>query len=182
MTTGVIQGRDELAQSFRPNGDPPPYAHGNWDIDFIKGNVQSLTVPVQAARPDAIVVFTALDMAATALSHGPTPSGFAIQGHIEGTEILRWRNTTTEFSCQGVIRREHTPNKRNDGQAMLSVVAQCVDIPPEISTRRDRLVESRSAISVAAASRPDMAAIGTPGPGCTLPPARYRPGTGLRAE
>ena len=30
---------------------------------------------------------------------------------------------------------------------------------------------------MAAASWPDMAAIGTPGPGCTLPPARYRPGT-----
>lgn len=24
-----------------------------------------------------------------------------------------------------------------------------------------------------------MAAIGTPGPGCTLPPARYRPGSAL---
>ena len=36
-------------------------------------------------------------------------------------------------------------------------------------------------MSVAAAICPDMAAIGTPGPGCTLPPARYRPGIGLRA-
>ena len=65
---------------------------------------------------------------------------------------------------------------------MLTIVAQGIDIPPEITTRRDFLVKPRSAISVAAANRPDMAAIGTPGPGCTLPPAVYRPGILLRAE
>ena len=32
----------------------------------------------------------------------------------------------------------------------------------------------------AAANRPEVAAIGTPGPGCVLPPARYRPGIALR--
>jgi hypothetical protein len=65
---------------------------------------------------------------------------------------------------------------------MEPVVAEGVDVPPEITTLCDRLVESRCAISVAAAKRPDMAAIGTPGPGCTLPPARYRPGSALVAE
>ena len=79
----------------------------------------------------------------------------------------------------GVVRREDAADKGNDAQAVLAVVAECVDIPPEITTRRHRLVESRCAIKVAAARRPDMAAIGTPGPGCTLPPARYRPGSAL---
>jgi hypothetical protein len=64
---------------------------------------------------------------------------------------------------------------------MLAVIAERIDIPPEITTRRDRLVESRCAISVAAASWPDIAAIGTPGPGCTLPPARNSPGIRLFA-
>ena len=32
----------------------------------------------------------------------------------------------------------------------------------------------------AAARRPEVAAIGTPGPGCVLPPARYSPGSRLR--
>jgi hypothetical protein len=63
-----------------------------------------------------------------------------------------------------------------------AVVAEGVDIPPEITTRRDRLVEARCPSSVSAASRPDIAAIGTPGPGCTLPPARYRPGNALADE
>ena len=60
---------------------------------------------------------------------------------------------------------------------MAAVVADGVDVPPEISARRDRLVEPRCAISAAAANWPESAAIGTPGPGCTPPPARYRPGT-----
>ena len=37
------------------------------------------------------------------------------------------------------------------------------------------------AIRASAAKRPDNVAIGTPGPGCTLPPARKRPGTGVVA-
>jgi hypothetical protein len=34
------------------------------------------------------------------------------------------------------------------------------------------LVEARLAITASAARCPDKAAIGTPGPGCTLPPAK----------
>jgi hypothetical protein len=64
---------------------------------------------------------------------------------------------------------------------MAAVVADRIDVPPAISTRLDRRVEPRCAISVAAASRPDIAAIGTPGPGCTMPPARYSPGIGVAA-
>ena len=60
---------------------------------------------------------------------------------------------------------------------MQAVVTQCVKVPPEVAARGDNLVKPRLAIRAAAARRPDMAAIGTPGPGCTLPPARYRPGT-----
>ena len=79
--------------------------------------------------------------------------------------------------AQRVVRREDAADEGDDRQAVPAVVAEGVDVPPEIATRRDRLVESRCAISVSAASRPDIAAIGTPGPGCTLPPARYRPGS-----
>ena len=75
-----------------------------------------------------------------------------------------------------VVGREHAADERDQGQAVPAVVGEGVDVPPEIATARDRLVESRLAISAAAASRPDIAAIGTPGPGCTLPPARNSPG------
>ena len=86
-------------------------------------------------------------------------------------------------ACQraAVIRREHAADEGDDGQAIVAAIAQRIDIPPEICTRFDRLVEPRCAISVAAASCPDIAAIGTPGPGCTLPPAAYKPGIRVRA-
>ena len=38
-----------------------------------------------------------------------------------------------------------------------------------------------SSSTAAAASLPDSVAIGTPAPGCALPPARYRPGRRVRA-
>ena len=58
----------------------------------------------------------------------------------------------------------------------MATVTQCVNIPPEVATRWDRLIETRCAIVAAAASLPDIAAMGTPGPGCTLPPAKIKPG------
>ena len=76
-----------------------------------------------------------------------------------------------------VVRRKDTANEGDDGNAMLTAVTQPIDIPPEITTRLDELIESRCAIRVAAASRPESAAIGTPAPGCTLPPARNSPGS-----
>jgi hypothetical protein len=79
----------------------------------------------------------------------------------------------------GVVRREDAADEGDDAQSVVAVVADGVDVPPEIAAGRDRLVESRCASSVAAALCPDSAAIGTPGPGCTPPPARYRPGTRL---
>ncbi len=84
-------------------------------------------------------------------------------------------------SCPSVIRREHTADKGDDGQAELAAVTQCVNIPPEVATRWDRLIEARCAIVAAAASLPDIAAMGTPGPGCTLPPAKIKPGIEVAA-
>ena len=47
-----------------------------------------------------------------------------------------------------------------------------VDVPPGVAVGRDGQVEARSARIAAAACRPESAAIGMPGPGCTPPPAR----------
>jgi hypothetical protein len=57
---------------------------------------------------------------------------------------------------------------------MLAIVAKPIDVPPKVIARIYRLIELRRAIKAATACRPDKAAIGTPGPGWTLPPARKR--------
>jgi hypothetical protein len=71
-----------------------------------------------------------------------------------------------------VIRGEDASDETNDREAELSVIRDRIDIPPGIAARRNRAVESRSFSKVAAASRPDKAAIGTPAPGWVLPPAQ----------
>ena len=71
-----------------------------------------------------------------------------------------------------VVRRKHAADEGDQRQPTRAVIAQRIDIPPDIAVRRRGYREVRSAISAAAASRPDSTAIGTPGPGCTLPPAR----------
>jgi hypothetical protein len=73
---------------------------------------------------------------------------------------------------EGVVGREDTAQEGDQRNAVLAVLTQRIDIPPDIAVQRDLAVESRSAISADAASRPESAAIGTPGPGWVLPPAR----------
>ena len=80
----------------------------------------------------------------------------------------------------GVVGREHAAEERDQRDAVRAVVAERVDIPPDIAAVRRGYREVRSCSRLAAASRPDSTAIGTPGPGCTLPPARYSPGSALR--
>ena len=120
---------------------------------------------MQTAWPNLIVVRAALDVLTPPLSHGPTLAAFAIQRHIQGAEIIRICHTSIKAPSECVIRRKNTAYKSDDGQTIFAIITQRIDIPPEITTRWDLLVKPRSAISVAAAKRPDMAAIGTPGPG-----------------
>ncbi len=97
-------------------------------------------------------------------------AGLAIQRHVERTVIFRIG--TSPAAPEGIVGREHTADKADDGEAMLAVIAQRIDIPPAVATGRNRRIEARDAIRLSAARRPESAAIGTPGPGCTLPPAR----------
>ena len=102
-------------------------------------------------------------------------AGSTVEGDVDGAVVER-----VATAGPGVVGREHAAQHGDDGKAMATVVAQRVDVPPEVAARRDRPVEPRSASSAAAAIRPERAVIGTPGPGCTLPPARYRPGIRVR--
>ena len=62
--------------------------------------------------------------------------------------------------------------KPTEADLTAAIVAQAVDIPPSVATLWDALVEARNAIRLSTARRPESIAIGTPGPGCTLPPVR----------
>ena len=94
----------------------------------------------------------------------------AIERHVQRAEILRLASAPA--SRARVIGREHAAHEADDGEAMAAIVAQAVEIPPTVAALRDRSIEARNASRLSAARRPESIAIGTPGPGCTLPPAR----------
>ncbi len=105
----------------------------------------------------------------TTLRHGPAVL-WSIKRNIHRTKIFRI--TQALAPRPRIVRRKYTTDKSNDRQAVLSIITLRVEIPPAISTSGNYLVKARSCNSASAARMPESAAIGTPGPGCTLPPAR----------
>ena len=106
-----------------------------------------------------------------ALGHGPAFSCPAIERHVDGAEVFGICCSAAAARPR-IIGREHAAHEGDDGERVAAALAYGVDIPPGITTARGLDGEARSSIIVAAASQPEIAAIGTPGPGCTLPPAR----------
>src|SRR5512140_692807 len=94
-----------------------------------------------------------------------------IEGNIECAVIVWIGNS--RLPRAEVVRGKDTADECDQHQRLSAVVAQSIEVPPRVARRLDRRVEDRSSRRLAAARRPDRAAIGTPGPGCTLPPARY---------
>ena len=82
-----------------------------------------------------------------------------------------------DIHCAGVERvRASGPaapeGDGDDGGALSPVVAGRIETPAGGAAGRNGAVEARSAITLSAACRPESAAMGTPEPGCTPPPAR----------
>jgi len=119
----VVEWRDKIAKPFRPDGDTTVNFHGDRDIDFINVNGERLTVPVQTAGANLVMLGVARNVRSTALCHGPTLAAFAIQRHIQSAMVFSLGNTASAAACQGVVGREHTAHKGNDGKAVFAVVA-----------------------------------------------------------
>lgn len=114
--------------------------------------------------------------------HRPEMTWRTVKGHVHCAIVFGVDLLALTLKSPSVIRRKDTADKSNDAQRILAVVAQGVYVPPKVAASRYGLVEPRYAITVSAANRPERAAMGTPGPGWTLPPARKRPGTRLVEE
>ena len=123
MQALVVEWRDKMAKPFRPDCDSAAHAHGDRHIDFINVNGERLTIPVQTAGANLVMRCVARNMGSASFCHGPALAAFAIKRHIQSTMVFRIGNTTFAASCPGVIRREHTAHKGNDGEAVFTVVA-----------------------------------------------------------
>jgi hypothetical protein len=105
-----------------------------------------------------------------ALRHRPMLAAPAVQSDVDRAMIMRGSGTVT--AARRIVGGEHAADKSNDREAVLAIIAQRVDVPPSVTIRWDLRIEPRSLTIARAARRPEIAAIGTPGPGCVLPPAR----------
>ncbi len=97
------------------------------------------------------------------LGHGPPVTATTIQCDIQRNVILG--TGQAQATRYGVVWREHATDKGYDGEAMLAIIAQCIDVPPDVATGAQRDVERWSSRQESAAMRPESAAIGSPGPG-----------------
>ena len=184
----VAQRRDRLPQMMAGSVERETAggAHAGRDGDvaadaawqghgrLVDRDLQPFVDPTHAAGADGDLPGVAPQRAAAALGHGPAPRP-AVQRHVHAHVVFRV--AAAARAGQGVEGREHAADESDDRQPVPAVGAQRVDVPPRVTVLphhdvEARLALTRSSSSAAAASRPDIAAIGTPGPGCTLPPAR----------
>ncbi len=105
-----------------------------------------------------------------ALGHRPVFVPLSVKRDVDCTVIKRI--STAMLAGKSVVRRENAADEGDDREPVPAVRAYRIDVPPDIAVGRNRRIEAKSAITASAAKRPEIAAIGTPGPGCVLPPAR----------
>ncbi len=110
---------------------------------------EAVAIPMQCAWPNLKSMLIAVNPFTTALGHSPALIAGAVNCHIERAIVIGigWLRSIGP----GIVGREHTADKGNDGDPVLTIVTQCINIPPEVITRIYRLVELRRAISAATA-------------------------------
>lgn len=137
---------------------------------FAEVDDERVPVPADGARADVERPARAADGAGRALGQRPLRAATMAERDVDGREVERVDLGARRPRAR-VSRRERTPEERDDDDRALAVVAQRIEIEPLVAARRDRRVEAKSSRTASAESLPLRAAIGTPGPGCTLPPA-----------
>ena len=166
MALLAVQDEGAMGQSF---GDQPHAASDpSWqrNRDFVDLDGQAVAVPLQRRGTDRQAVGVAVERPVPAFGHGPTGAR-AVERYVQTDMVFGG------FAPRpGVVGREDAADEGDDRQSVVAVVAERVQVPPAIPAGADRRREVESASRHSTASRPDSAAIGTPGPGCTLPPAR----------
>ncbi len=170
VTFGCVERKSFARQRRRIDPHRPLKARRQRIGDFIDPKSEGLAVPVDTAWTNDELIFAPSDSAPAAFGHGPAFAGVAVECDVQRTMIQRVGAAEPAREC--VVGGEHAAHEGNQRDAVLAVVAQCIDIPPSIAVLGDDAVKVRSPIRLAAAIHPESAAIGRPGPGCALPPAR----------
>ena len=160
MTSLAFQEKGLAVDGFCPDFDPPANRARNRRRRLVDGEAQRADLPGRRRAADRKRVVRSPEVRSPSLGHRPGRAARAIESDIDGAVIER-----IAPPGPGVVGREDAADESDDRQAVSSIVADRVDVPPGIAAGLDFLVEARSRITQIAACRPDSAAIGIPGPG-----------------
>ncbi len=160
MPPRCIQHKALRLNCSRRQFDRPAQPPRNRRANFFHLRNQTPAVPTQRAWPNLQQIRRPPNRPASPLRHSPARRR-TIQRNIHRAKIFR---LSRRFRPR-IIRRKHAADKGNQRHRVLSIIAYRIDIPPGISTRNDVPAEPKSVSSRVAARRPEIAAIGSPGPG-----------------
>ena len=153
------------------NRDRPSYFSGYWVRPFIDLNYKRISIPAKRTWTHAQKVGVLIKRVFASFGHCPSFHTFPVKTDIKCHMIFG-----ITPSGPSIIRGEHRPYHGNDRETEEAVIADCIRIPPSVTSAWNSQIKTWSFRICSAASIPESVAIGTPAPGCTLPPARYNPG------
>lgn len=165
MQAPLIQVSAEESEGTGMDPYPPTKPPGQGTFALVEVELKPLPVPTQRTGPDREFGGRAAQGLSTPLGHGPAVPAGAIQRHVDADVVLWVNGHTPSLEGARVIGRKDAADERDQREGGAPVVAQSVDIPPRVPVLGDRDVEANWSSTLDAASRPEIAAIGTPAPG-----------------
>lgn len=106
-------------------------------------DAQGVCIPDQATSTNLEPMQRPAEVSLPTLGHGPSVAAPPVQRDIQRSVVLGLCRTAA--ARDSVVRREHAADKGNDGQAVLAIMAECIDVPPDVAARLQRDVEVWSA-------------------------------------
>ena len=146
MPAAFFQNEGEGVDRLGVNRNPPANATGDRRAALVDVEHKRAALPACRRPSDRERVAASRHGGSPAFRHRPSRGSRAVERHIEGAVIER-----IAPSRPGIVGREDAPDEGDDGQSMLAIVADRVDVPPGIAAGYDLLVEARSSITRMAA-------------------------------
>ena len=140
MTSGAVEEVRLAGDRARIQLDRAAHAPRDRHRDLVDVDGETGPVPVQRTRADLQALRRAPQRRAPALGHAPALDP-AVERDVE--RIVVERVAVAPPARTRVIRREAAADQRDQGDPVFPVVAEGIDVPPQVAARRHRRVEQR---------------------------------------
>lgn len=138
---------------------------------LVEPDREAALTELDAARPEleAVSVATAERFAVFTKYPERRPAPL-VKREVERAEALGVGRLRPSAVRARIMGRENRADEDDGRYGIAPAVADAVDVPPEVAPMSDGPVKPRSSAIARAQMADESAAIGTPAPGCTLPP------------